>query len=172
MVKEIDKQLHSGPGSMEQHWEWNHLVSFLGRCNTPSSREAIYKSLHARDPYLREQAIRWVPLLRMEKAVRLLPELFDDRFVLGTPYRPGAVGYVPESKQHTAEQEAAVPSRRVCDEAAEAFTKVVPDAPRYVESTVAEQQHSIETLKRWWKENSANLKWDERSGTLARSSEG
>jgi len=136
--------------------EYSNLMSFLCRCNTGSSREAVYKCLGGRNPYLRAMAIRSVPSLRMEKAARALPTLFDDPFVLRGPH------YI----SYDGKTETRVSSQRVCDKAAETFTKVVPDAPRFVGSTVEEQQSSTDKMKQWYKENGAKLKWDEKRGVL------
>jgi hypothetical protein len=182
MAKETEDRLLKGAGSEWLNCEYDNLMSFLWRCNTPTSREAIYECLRGQNPYLRDRAIRDVPSLRMEKAVRALPELFDDQFVLRLPYIPGSTGYVRKVEttvppKRAYEVPAGAPTKaapdvppptRVCDEAAEAFTKVVPDAPRFLSSTAAEQQGSIEKLKQWWKENRANLKWDEKRGVLVR----
>ncbi len=57
-----------------------------------------------------------MPKLRMEKAVRALPDLFDDPFILSGSYDSysGGVGRV-------------VPPRQICDDAAETFNELVPD---------------------------------------------
>jgi hypothetical protein len=137
--------------------EYDNLLAFLRRCDTASSRDAIYKCLLGKNPYLRGKALPLVPKLRLEKAVRALPDLFDDQFVLGGSYT-----------EHSIESNIVrtVPPRRVCDEAAEAFGKVVPDAPRFAGTTAQEQQASIDRIKRWWKENSGILRWDEKRGML------
>ena len=96
-----------------------------------------------------------VPSLRMEKAVRALPELFDDPFVLYCSYT--------ESSGNVARL---VPTEHICDGAAETFTEVVPDAPHFDGTTAETQQQSIEKLKQWWKENGSKLKWDEKRGML------
>ena len=49
-----------------------------------------------------------------------------------------------------------------------AFTKVVPDAPRFDESTDETQQRCIEKLKQWWPEIRQNLRWNEKRGVLER----
>jgi hypothetical protein len=157
MVQETEGRLLTGSGSAWLTCEYDNLMSFLRRCNTPESREAIYKCLRGRNPYLRERAIRSVRWLRMEKAVRALPELFDDPFVLTGSYT-----------QYVGETQTLVLPRRVCDEAAQAFTEVVPDAPRFVGSTAEEKKDSIEKLKQWWKENGKTLQWNEKHGTLVR----
>ena len=127
MVKETEDRLLKDFGSLSRDSEYGNIVSFLVRCNTPRSRETVCKCLQGQNPYLREEAIHSVPSLRMEKAVRALPELFDDPFVLRGFYT-----------QYDGKTEKLVP-RRVCDEAAKAFAEVVPDAPRFVGSTAAEQ---------------------------------
>ena len=151
IVKETEDRLLKDRGSTYHDPEYSSLIYFLVRCNTPRSREAVCKCLRGRNPSLQEEAIRSIPSLRMEKAVRTLPELFDDQFILGYSFLT-----------------VSSPPRRVCDEAAETFTKVVPDAPRFDDSTTKEQQSSIDKIKRWWKENGSNLKWDEKRGILVR----
>jgi hypothetical protein len=155
MVKETEERLVKDRRS---HWldsEYTDLVSFLVRCNTPQSREAIYKCLSGKNPYLLEKATDSVPSLHMEKAVRALPELFYDPFIVGDSYTE-YIGNVARK----------VPPRRVCDNAAEIFTKVVPDAPKFDGTTAETQQRSIEKLKQWWKENKEKVKWDEKQGLL------
>lgn len=98
-------------------------------------------SAFGRNPYLREKAINSVPSLRMEKAVRSLPELFDDLYMLRR-------------------------SRPIGDLAAETFAKSVPDCPQFDGTTALSQQQSIEKIKQWWKENGPKLKWDEKRGVL------
>ncbi len=156
MVKETEDRLLKDFGSNRLDSEYCNITSFLVRCDSPSSREAVYKCLSGRNPYLRQEAIRAVPSLRMEKAVRALPDLFDDPFVLGGSYR-----------SYDGSTERIVPPRRVCDEAAETFNKVVPDAPPFDGLTTETQQQTIDKLKHWWKENSAKLKWDEQRGVLS-----
>ncbi|MEI8376673.1 MAG: hypothetical protein WCJ35_27980 [Planctomycetota bacterium] len=156
MVKETEERLLKDTGSTELDCEYGFLVSFLIRCKTPRSRETVCKCLSGRNPYLRKRAIGSVPSLRMEKAVFALTELFDDPFVLS-----GSSAMVIDNALRT------VPPTRVCDSAAREFTRVVPDAPRFDGSTAETQQHSIEKLKQWWKENGGNLKWDEKRGVLA-----
>ena len=119
-------------------------------------REAVYRCLSGRNPYLRQEAIRAVPRLRMEKAIRALPELFNDPFVLGGSYQ-----------SFDGMTERTVSPRRVCDEAAEALTKLVPDAPHFDGSTSETQQRYIDKMKQWWKDNAALLKWDEKRGVLS-----
>ena len=63
-----------------------NITSFFVRCNTPRYREAVYKCLSGPNPYLRQEAIRAVPSLHMEKGVHALPELLDDAFILGGSY--------------------------------------------------------------------------------------
>ena len=165
LLKDIERP------SAERECEYDNLFYFLCHCDTPSSREAIYKCLRGQNPYLRERAIRSVPSLRMEKAVRALPDLFDDHFVL----EPSSVV-----------NEVRMPILRVCDAAAHAFAKVVPDAPRFAgfsetartwakvapESihfagcTDAEKQACLDKMKQWWKENGSKLKWDDKRGML------
>ena len=156
MVKETDRMLTTF-GSPRLDSEDDNLVSFLARCNTPRSRETVYKCLQGSNPYLREAAIRSVPSLRMEKAVRALPELFADPFILGGSYT-----------EYTGNVARTVPPRLVCDEAAETFAQVVPDAPRYDGTTPETQQSSIDKMKQWWKENGPKLRWDEKRGMLVR----
>jgi hypothetical protein len=91
----------------------------------------------------------------MEKAVRALPGLFDDPFVLAGSYT-----------QYVGETQTTVPPRRVCDEAAKTFTEVVPDAPRFAGSTAEEEQRSIDKMREWWKNNGENLIWDAKRGVL------
>ena len=139
IVKETEESLQDW-GMKQKAADYEEQVSFLLRCNTPSSREAIYKCLRGQNSYLRQEALRSIPSLRMEKAVRALPELFDDPFA-----QLLALGGVT----------------------AEAFTKVVPDAPRFDGTTAETQQASIDKMKQWWKENGSKLKWDEKRGVLA-----
>ncbi|MGO9107604.1 MAG: hypothetical protein ACLP9L_00080 [Thermoguttaceae bacterium] len=155
MIKETEERLLKHFGSSSLDMEYYNLVSFFVRCNAQSSREAIYKCLSGPNPYLRQEAIRAVPSLHMEKAVRALPEVFDDPFVLAGSHQSG-----------DGKTEWTVPPRRVCDEAAETFTKLVPDAPKFDGTTAETQQQSIKKLKQWWKENSSRLKWDEKRGML------
>jgi hypothetical protein len=91
------------------------------------------------------------------RAVRALPELFDDPFMLSGSYTQ-YVGNVART----------VPPRRVCDEAAETFSKMVPDAPRFEGFSAEEKQTSIDKMTRWWKENGAKLKWEEKRCLLVR----
>lgn len=118
MVKETEDRLLKDFGSSSLDSEYRNLVSFFVRCNTQRSRETVYKCLNGRNPYLREKAIAEVPSLHLEKAIRALSDLFDDPFVLCGSYR-----------SYDGKTERIVPPRRVCDEAAETFNKVVPDAP-------------------------------------------
>ncbi len=158
MVKETEGRLLKDFGSRELDSEYQNLVSFLVRCNTPRSRETVYKCLAGRNPYLRKEAIRAVPSLHLEKAVRALPGLFDDPFVLGGSYTE-TQGNVTRI----------VPPRRMCHEAAAVFAQVVPEAPRFAGSTSPEQQASIDQIKQWWKDNGPRLKWDDKRGVLVRS---
>jgi hypothetical protein len=155
MVKETEERLLTGAGSDSLTCEYDNMISFLKRCNTPSSRDAIYKCLRGQNHYLRKSAIGAVPSLRMEKAVRALPDLFDVPMVLGRSFT--------ESDANVAR---AVFPRRVCIEAAETFTKVVPDAPRFDGTTAEEKWSSIDKIKQWWKENGPKLKWDAKRGML------
>jgi hypothetical protein len=157
MVKETEERLLKDSGSEWLTCEYDNLMGFLVRCNAARSREAVYNCLSGRNPYLRERGIYAVPKLRMEKAVRALPGLFDDPFILGGSYT-----------QYVGDEARTVPARRVCDEAAKTFTEVVPDAPRYKGDTAEEQQASIDKLKQWWKENGEKVKWDEKRGVLVR----
>jgi hypothetical protein len=156
MVKETEERLLKDSGSTWPDTEDCTLVSFLVRCNTPRSRETVYKCLNGRNPFLRQEAIDAVPSLRMEKAVRALPELLDDPFILVGGSYTWYRGNVART----------VPMRRVCDLAAETFTKVVPDAPRFDGTTAVTLQASIDKMKQWWKENGSKLKWDEKRGML------
>jgi hypothetical protein len=157
MAKETEELLLKDFGSSSLSSEYRNLTLFLQRCNKPRSQETIFKCLGGRNPYLRQEAIRAVPALHMEKAIRALPELFDDPFVLGGSY----TSFVGEIKT-------IVPPRRMCDEAAEAFTELVPDAPRFDGTTTETQDSSLEKLTKWWKENSTKLTWDEKNGLLVR----
>ena len=115
---------------------------FFADCNTPRSREAVYKCLRGQNPSLREFAIHTVPSLRMEKAVRALPELFDDQFVVAPGYRPGHMRTSGVSNPPTVEHDTTTPALRICDEAAEIFTKLVPPATlRWLDGKVAAAIH-------------------------------
>ena len=82
----------------------------------------------------------------MEKAVRALPELFDDPYLLRR-------------------------SRPLGELAAETFAKAVPECPQFDGTTPLLQQQSVEKIRRWWKDNGSKLKWDEKQGVLVRSKE-
>ena len=154
IIKETDESLENW-GMKSEERVYDKQVSFLRRCNTANSRETIYKCLGAQNPYLRKEAIDSIPSLRMEKAVRALPELFYDPFILGGSYT-----------EYSGNVARTVPPRRVCDDAAETFTKVVPDAPKFDGTTAETQEQSIKKLKQWWQENGSKLKWDEKHGVL------
>lgn len=128
----------------EQHhipsWDTYGQLCFLLACDTAESREAVYKCLRARDARLRADAVLLVPRMRMEKAVRALPELFDDLFVLSR--------YAGE------------PQLR--DFAAEAFTELVPESPRFTGKTDEEQAASIRAIGQWYQANKSRLVWDGR----------
>jgi hypothetical protein len=169
LVKETEERLlkDTGSRSAERECEYDNLMSFLGRCNTPRSREAVYKCLRGQNPYLRHKAVRATTALRIEKAIRALPELFDDPFIVAPAYRPGHYGTISDSKPPVVEHDITTPALRICDEAAETFTKLVPDAPHFDGSTAESQQQSIDKLKQWLKENGPKLKWNEKRGVLS-----
>lgn len=132
-----------------------NLTSFFSLCATPEAKEMIVKCLDARNPYLRKSAIYKVPGLKMEKAVRKLPELFDDPYVLGGSYQ-SAQG----------DKWVTIPPRQICDAAAEAFNEAVPESPRFHGETDEEQKRSVEIIGQWWRVNQGSLVWDAKSGTL------
>jgi len=133
----------------------DELMGFFSLCGTREAKEMVVKCLNAGNPYLRKSAVYEAPRLKMEKAVRKLPDLFDDPFVLGGSYRSTQGG-----------RTVTVPPRQICDAAAKAFNKVVPDSPRFGGGTDQEQQESIRRILAWWKENEADLAWNASAGTL------
>ena len=155
LIEETEKQLLSDSGTRDLYTEYNNLIAFLLTCNTPQSRQLIFQCLRGQNPYLRSRAICAVSKLRSEQAVRALPELFDDPFVLCGSYT-----------QHVGNVASTVPPRQICDEAARSFAELAPDAPRFGGTTDEEQRQSIQEIMKWWKENRSNLVWDADHGTL------
>jgi len=149
LVEETEQRLLKDSGTRDLDIEYSNLTGFLLSCNTPRCRQLIFQCLRGRNPYLRSKAIRLVPKLCCENAVRALPELFDDPFVLSGSYM-----------QYVGNVASRVPPRQVCDEAAKTFTELVPDAPRFGGTTDEEQRQSIQEITKWWKANRSNLTWD------------
>jgi hypothetical protein len=155
-------EAESGPLYESDHGaRYDNLISDLLRFDTAHSRNAIYKCLSGRNPYLRVAAVHVCTALRMENAIRALPELFDDTFVLREGREPAdksaGGGYASYG---------AGPAWRICDEAAFKFTGVVPDAPKYDGTTAKMQRLSIQKLKQWWTDNRQNLVWNEKRAVL------
>lgn len=155
LVEETEQRLLNDFGTRDLDIEYDNLTGFLLSCNTPRSRQLIFQCLRGRNPYLRSKAIRLVPKLSCENAVRALPELFDDPFVLSGSYM-----------QYVGNVASRVPPRQICDEAAQKFTELVPDAPRFGGTTDEEQRQSIQEIAKWWNANRRNLTWDAECGML------
>jgi len=148
LARELDEFRRAGGPSRLDH-DYGDILGLLATSGNRTGRQAVFRCLRGENSRLRGRAVGFVGELKMEAAVRSLPELFDDPFVLSGSYT-----------SHQGDATVIVPPRQICDAAAEAFTKLVPESPRFGGKTDREQEASIKVIAKWYAANKRKLVWN------------